>query len=219
MIYFGMLLVCTPISGGHFNPALTLSVFLTCPNKRDKISKLLLMITAQLAGGLIGLGLARLFRVEILNDKATAVHDFYPAYTLSQSAIESVAPVGTDIAPVLLFAEVFASLLLCLVFLSLKYRKDLTDKGRDPVLGAAALALTLFVVCSVTGLIIGDSLVNPVVALVEILQYVIFFYKPVAGGTVISVGGNIIRCVGPFVGSILAALVFSFQLEVLENIQ
>lgn len=68
MIYFGMLLVCTPISGGHFNPALTLSVFLTCPNKRDKLSKLFMMITAQIAGGMIGLGLARLFRVEILKD-------------------------------------------------------------------------------------------------------------------------------------------------------
>ncbi len=168
MIYFGMLLVCTPISGGHFNPALTLSVFLTCPNKRDKISKLFMMITAQIAGGMIGLGLARLFRVEIIRDKAAAVHDFYPAYTASQSAIESVAP-GADIAPVLLFCEVFASLLLCLVFLSLKYRKDLTDNGRDPVLGAAALAVSLFVVCSVTGLIIGDSLINPVVAFVEIL--------------------------------------------------
>jgi len=168
MIYFGMLLVCTPISGGHFNPALTLSVFLTCPNKRDKLSKLFMMIAAQFAGGMIGLGLARLFRVEILNDKAAAAHVFYPGYTLSQSAIESVAP-GTDIAPVLLFCEVFASLLLCLVFLSLKYRKDLTDNGRDPVLGAAALAVSLFVVCSVTGLIIGDSLINPVVAFVEIL--------------------------------------------------
>jgi hypothetical protein len=70
-------------------------------------------------------------------------------------------------------------MLLCLVFLSLKYRKDLTDNGRDPVLSAIALSLTLFVVCSVTGLIIGDSLINPVIAFVEILQYIIFFYRPI----------------------------------------
>ena len=79
----------------------------------------------------------------------------------------------------LLFAEVFSSLLLCLVFLSLKYRKDLTGNGRDPVLNAAALSLTLFVVCSVTGLIIGDSLINPVIAFAEIVQYIIFFYRPI----------------------------------------
>lgn len=100
---------------------------------------------------------------------------------------------------------------MCLVFLSLKYRKDLTCEGRDPVLGAAALATTLFVVCSITGMIVGASLINPVIALVEILQYVIFFYRPVnaPGIPLINVGGNIIRCVGPFIGSILASLVFS----------
>ena len=78
MIYFGMLLVCTPISGGHFNPALTLSVFLTCPNKKDKLGKLALMIAAQFIGGMIGLGLARLVRLDLLNDPATATHIFYP---------------------------------------------------------------------------------------------------------------------------------------------
>jgi len=78
MIYFGMLLVCTPISGGHFNPALTLSVFLTCPNKKDKLGKLALMIAAQFIGGMIGLGLARLVRLDLLNDPATATHTFYP---------------------------------------------------------------------------------------------------------------------------------------------
>ena len=178
MIYFGMLIVCTPISGGHFNPALTLSVFLTCGNKRDKVGKLFLMIAAQFLGGMIGLGLALLVRVEVLNDPAAATRVFFPDYSANQSLVESVAP-GADIAPVLLFAEVFASLLLCLVFLSLKYRKDLTGSGRDPVLNAAALALTLFVVCSVTGLIIGDSLINPVIAFAEIVQYIIFFYRPI----------------------------------------
>ena len=34
LIYFSMLLVCTPISGGHFNPAYTLSVFCLCNNKK-----------------------------------------------------------------------------------------------------------------------------------------------------------------------------------------
>jgi glycerol uptake facilitator-like aquaporin len=81
MIYFGMLLVCTPISGGHFNPALTLSVFLTCPNKWDKTGKLFLMIAAQFIGGMIGLGLARLVRINVLNDPTTATHTFYPGYT------------------------------------------------------------------------------------------------------------------------------------------
>ena len=82
MIYFGMLLVCTPISGGHFNPALTLSVFLTCPNKGDKIGKLILMIAAQFMGGFVGLALGRGFRITILDDKPNGVHDYYPNYIL-----------------------------------------------------------------------------------------------------------------------------------------
>ena len=63
MIYFSMLLIATPISGGHFNPALTFSVFLTCNNKKDKIAKLLLMFTAQLVGGLIAIGWGRAVRI------------------------------------------------------------------------------------------------------------------------------------------------------------
>lgn len=70
MIYFAMLLICTPVSGGHFNPALTFSVFLICPNKRDKISKLVLMVSAQFVGGLIGLGWGRIVRFQLLKDPA-----------------------------------------------------------------------------------------------------------------------------------------------------
>lgn len=56
-------------------------------------------------------------------------------------------------------------MLLCLVFLSLKYRKDLLDKSRDPVLNAAALALSLFAVTSITYKICGLNFSNPIVAL------------------------------------------------------
>lgn len=33
LIYFSMLIVCTPISGGHLNPSYTLSVFMLCNKK------------------------------------------------------------------------------------------------------------------------------------------------------------------------------------------
>ena len=119
----------------------------------------------------------------------------------------------------MLFAEVFASTLLCLAFLSLKYRKDLVNKARDPVLNAAALAVSLFVVCSVTYSIVGDSLINPIIAFVDILQTVIFLHylKPTAS-TYLSVGNGLIRCLAPFIGSVIAALVFSYQIDVLEQL-
>jgi glycerol uptake facilitator-like aquaporin len=54
LVYFSALMICTPISGGHFNPAYTLSVFLLCNRKREKLPKMLIMIAAQLVGGAIG---------------------------------------------------------------------------------------------------------------------------------------------------------------------
>lgn len=54
------------------------------------------------------------------------------------------------------------------MFLSLKYRKDLNDKQRDPVLNAAALALSLYGVTTITYLITGINFMNPVIALVQI---------------------------------------------------
>ena len=44
IIYFTLLLICTPISGGHLNPAYTLSVFMLCNKKKDKLGKMLLMM-------------------------------------------------------------------------------------------------------------------------------------------------------------------------------
>ena len=46
VIYFSMLIICTPISGGHLNPAYTISVYALCTNKKDKLQKMLLMIFA-----------------------------------------------------------------------------------------------------------------------------------------------------------------------------
>ena len=54
LIYFSALMICTPISGGHFNPAYTLSVFLLCNRKNEKLPKMLIMILAQFVGGAIG---------------------------------------------------------------------------------------------------------------------------------------------------------------------
>ena len=33
LVYFSCLIICTPISGGHLNPAYTLAVFALCNNK------------------------------------------------------------------------------------------------------------------------------------------------------------------------------------------
>ncbi len=98
---------------------------------------------------------------------------YYPPYYEPTLAIEKVITLD-NYTPVLLFNEVFASAVLCLVFLSLKYRRDLIDKSRDQILNCAALALSLFAVTSLTSPIIGLSFLNPVVALTQIMSAAIY---------------------------------------------
>jgi glycerol uptake facilitator-like aquaporin len=65
----------------------------------------------------------------------------------------------------LAFNEFFGSSILCFVFLSLRYRKDLNSHQRDPVLNAAALALALFAMTQITYTFTLNTFFNPVVAL------------------------------------------------------
>lgn len=46
LIFMAVLVVCTPISGGHLNPAITFGVWITCDNKKQKVGKMIAMIFA-----------------------------------------------------------------------------------------------------------------------------------------------------------------------------
>ena len=78
--------------------------------------------------------------------------------------------------PVLLFNEIFASTLLCLVFVSLNYRKDLLplDYRRDPILSAGANSLSLYAVTSITYKITGLNFANPVLCLVQVASAALY---------------------------------------------
>ena len=158
LIYMMCLLICTPISGAHLNPAITISVWITSENKAKKLPKMFGMLFAQIIGGFLGLGFGRMARVNYSNDPYP---QYQPPYEDAISKVESKTTVG--VAPELLFCELFASFFLILVFLSLKYRTHLQDKNRDPVVHAAALATTLFGVTYITATITGPSLMNPII--------------------------------------------------------
>ena len=38
-MYMACVVICNTVSGGHLNPAITFAVWLTCDNKKAKISK------------------------------------------------------------------------------------------------------------------------------------------------------------------------------------
>lgn len=127
----------------------------------------------------------------------------------------------------LLFSEVFAALLLCLVFLSLKYRKDLIDRSRDPILTSAAHALSLFGVTMITYKVCGLNFSNPMVALLQVESAAIFVPRQnvtnITTGNVTQppntdVANQTIRIFAPFVGALIAAMFFSFQVDTINNL-
>ena len=145
-MYMAVLIICTPISGGHLNPAITVGVWLTCDEKKNKIGKMLSMVFAQILGGFFGIGIGRMVRKVLVPYSVTTPlvpASYYPPYNYAVSPVQ-VVPVGQGVAPEILFSEMFGAFFYVLVFLSLKYRTHLQDKSRDPVFHAAAMAGTLF---------------------------------------------------------------------------
>lgn len=82
------------------------------------------MMLAQFVGGIVGFAFGRMVRFKV------ALDTYYPPFYEPTPTIEKATTLD-NYTPVLLFNEVFASAVLCLVFLSLKYRRDLLDKSRD----------------------------------------------------------------------------------------
>ena len=143
-MYMACVVICNTVSGGHLNPAITFAVWLTCDNKKAKISKMTAMVFAQVLGGFMGIAVGRMVRVDVLKTTPKLNTYYFPNYAYAVSPVDTVAPVDTGYAPELLFAELFGSFFYILVFLSLKYRTHLQDKTRDPVIHAAAMGVTLF---------------------------------------------------------------------------
>ena len=54
-VYFCLLFICWNVSGGHFNPALTISIFIGQKNFGGNAVLLAMMVGAQVVGGFLGL--------------------------------------------------------------------------------------------------------------------------------------------------------------------
>lgn len=182
-MYMAVLIICTPISGGHLNPAITVGVWLTCDEKKNKIGKMLSMVFAQILGGFFGIGIGRTVRIVLVPETVNTPlipTSYYPPYNYAVSPVQwtGVVPAGQGVAPEILFSEMFGAFFFVLVFLSLKYRTHLQDKSRDPVFHAAAMAGTLFGIQYITYDLTGLNFYNPVIAMSQSLTNVMFLTQP-----------------------------------------
>ena len=55
---FASIIIFGGITGGHFNPAVSLGVFINCENRRDKIVFLIIIMIAQCVGAFLAIGMA-----------------------------------------------------------------------------------------------------------------------------------------------------------------
>lgn len=60
---YSLFYIFSPISGGHFNPAVTIAVYISLAFNATNIVLLFITITAQLAGALLGMVLSRGLRI------------------------------------------------------------------------------------------------------------------------------------------------------------
>jgi len=90
LMYMAVLLICTPISGGHLNPAVTVGVWLTCDDKKAKIGKMLYMVFAQVLGGFLGLAIGRMVRVKLTSGTPLVPASYNPAYNYAVSPVQTV---------------------------------------------------------------------------------------------------------------------------------
>lgn len=60
---YSLFYIFSPISGGHFNPAVTIAVYISLAFNATNIVLLFLTIAAQLAGALLGMVLSRGLRI------------------------------------------------------------------------------------------------------------------------------------------------------------
>ena len=108
----------------------------------------------------------------------------------------------------ILFCEMFASFLLCTIFMTLKFRSisrgGTVTSERDSVLISLALTVTTYGASSMIERVSG-TFVNPAISLSQMITSLIFVPNtPLATRYIFA------RLVGPFIGAIFAGMFFLY---------
>ena len=228
-IYFAALVVTVPISGGYLNPAITVASWIGNSGSKEvlesKTNIVLIKHRAwktylaycfmQLCGGMGGMGAGRAMRFEWVPTNQTDAH--YCINYQAWSPPVQLQMVNPEIGATteILFCEIFASFLLCTIFMTLKFRSisrggTITNE-RDSVLIALALTATTYGATSMIRQVSG-TFVNPAISFSQLITSLIF-----VPNTPLSPRYIFARLIGPFIGAIFAGMFFLFQREVLHE--
>ena len=168
---FASILIFGAITGGHFNPAVTLGVYISEAKWRKNISWLILVILAQIAGGFLAMGLTdlTLFKDGIGNIQPSNVaklcpqdptNEEWPTTSVCDGFADKKEGFHSDVQ--VLINETILTAIFVSVILMVKGGKT-TSPSLDGIAGPMAICLTLLA-CIRTGGKLGGCF-NPAVGL------------------------------------------------------
>ena len=197
---FACLLIGGPITGAHYNPSVTVGVYLANKKFRDDLPMFLVMLAAQVVGGIVGV---MLVWASLVNNNAEDHTDA----GVPTSEVALLLPNDPDVSKLNIFMiEMVCSLVFVMINLVFKIGK--TSPTNERFLACFAVALTLLAMICVSGPKTGACL-NPAVALAQTMYEVIQF------GPIIpteSFEGRLFRSylavyiLGPLTGGVFAGL-------------
>jgi len=195
---FASIILFGSITGGHFNPAVTLGVYIKEAKWRENASWLVLVILAQLCGGFLAQGLTEvtLFEDTIGNIPADSVAKICPQSPTNAEVCDGFEDgVFTSDFQVLVNEMILTAVFVSVILMVKGMR---TSPSADGMAGALAIVLTLLA-CIQTGGKLGGCF-NPAVGL-SVGTFSLFHLEDVNGSLAHYMYAFIL---GPLLGGALA---------------
>jgi len=155
---FGVMLaatLCGAITGGHFNPAVSLAVLIANFKFKDNLKGFIILVMAQLIGALFGIlmffTVAHDIKVDEFKERTDLIHNLYP--TGRYSEYEAYNTEGQ-----VFWIEFLGTFLLCFIVLNLK--NEDTEPTPDGGLKCLTVGFTLLGSIYITAPVSGACL-NP----------------------------------------------------------
>ena len=133
------------ITGGHFNPAVTLGVFCTLPDKGKNFVFMLMIMFSQYLGGMLAIGLSYLGNFGKEDAMIAVLAPFNPA---TQNVDNSATELGFSMDIQVLVNEIICTFIFISVILMVKGKHTAGD--RVGIGAAMCVVLTLLCVISAT---------------------------------------------------------------------